>query len=579
MIYGPKKHYAQTFVFSLFVLLLGPDLKAQAWELVGGSSVSPAWGVSGSLAIDPTSHRPFVTFQENGAIGSRTKQYTGSSWVDSGSPLSYGTGWYHETSFVRRRGSNVLSPIVFLRDYGWTSNGLGPGDGTLSIWDGTQWQRSTSPANISEIHHIGLTVPQGIPTSSFENTPIVSFADRANNALWPAIPGAFAADPLSVRKYDLNAAPPTSPWSQIGTAFTSTVAFQQIGPGQIAPVGPATFTSPRVSPNGELHVAYCSYSYPQGQGHVNVLKLDEATDTFVQVGNANASAVQIGNFPVTSAQSLTLEFDRVGVPWIAFHYYLFALVMRLDQQTNQWVLVGGPASGPDFAALYDNPNRYRLGLAFDSLNRPHVLYTRWAVSPQTDAKAVVRLYSGGQWNEVAPGSLSPNGASYLSLKIDRFDNILACYRDTVSGLFRVMRYRNPLLVGGPTTTAAPCGTNPALPLPLLLVPQHPTAGQTFLATLSQASPQRPGAFFVGPMAAVGSPIGNTACSWSGQPESTNPFQTFMTDAAGGTTLSFVVPLGVEPVPLTLGALILDGSDLQFSNQVGIVLLPLGGVPW
>ena len=176
-----------------------------------------------------------------------------------------------------------------------------------------------------------------------------------------------------------------------------------------------------INPGGVPHVAYVDPSTSKA----TVMGYSSGTNTWVPVG------ATVG-FSGAGASNVSLAFDKVGTPFVAFTDGSFGnreSVMTYTVPTG-WQYVGGQGFSGSSVAY--------ISLVVDSSGVPYVAYGDAAVPGMM---ASVMKYSGGAWSYVGNRFLTSPGIVFgVSLALSPTGNPYVAYQDGTNGPATVVQF-------------------------------------------------------------------------------------------------------------------------------------------
>jgi hypothetical protein len=369
---------------------------ATDWTNVGAPGFSAGMAIGESIAISPN-NIPYLAYVDDTQNRKATVvKFDGGSWVDVGTP-GFTVGEAETPSLAIDSNG---APYIAYVDYS-NSQKI-----TVMKFDGTNW------------------IPVGVPgfsaNSSWDsqliidsnNTLYVSYVDNPNSTI------------LTVDKFN------GTDWVPVGTPIISSN-----GMGTSSGFGQSSF---KVDSNGILYIAYTE-NLSVNNSQIDVKKFD------------GANWVPIGIVPGFSSQfqlTPSLAISSSNVPYLAYELlYLSPTEWKaatVKFNGSNWDPVGLPIS------QVGTNDDLGISLALNSVNVPYLVFSDVA----NNNKTTVKMFDNTSWINVGTPGFSDGYIEYLSLIVDRADNLYVTYSDTFhSNRATVMKYGDNVLAQALTITS------------------------------------------------------------------------------------------------------------------------------
>lgn len=360
--------------YFLLAALLVYCLHSQAqigWQNVGGANFAQSYIQNIAMAFG-RNHTPYIAYNYYGPISVR--KYTDGQW-----PLVGASNFTDSTtSYIGIAIAPDSMPYVTFQDEGDS------GKASVMKFDGTNWSyvgaRGFSIGYYTEINSPVIAVDSG-------GVPYVAYVHSGN-------PGS-----ISVMKFD-------------GTSWV------YVGPPSIYSIGLAENPTIAFDPNNVPYVAFSGDRNGFSTYKANVMKFNGSAWVF-----AGDSA-----FSQSNMDMISLAFDRVGTPYVAYREYSPLHTLTVMKLTGSiWGAVG-PMGFTSNAV--STPS-----IAIDTASTPYVAFTDYSYSLQ----ASVMKYNGS-WQYVGSPGFSTGYSWETTLAFDRDIPYVAFYDVGTDNGARVMKY-------------------------------------------------------------------------------------------------------------------------------------------
>ncbi len=354
------------------------------WRVVGSGPVSSGTVLCPQILVSPAGV-PTIAYQDFNATFHRlsAKRFANGAWQSFGptGTGSLGDAWYNRMAFDAQG-----ALVVACRDYG-LFGGLGVRRcGT----PGSTWQLvGGAAASAGEAHYTDIVLLG-------DGSPIVAYQDRT-----------------------------TTPPDRTSVARLGANGWEQLGPPGIS-ASSSSYQSIALAPDGTLLCAFTDYAYG---GRAVALRWDETAQEWQSVGAPG--------FTPDIPNNLVLRIAPDGTPHVAYYVWNQRVIVRRFDGTG-WPQLGASVTGADQPTVETEGWRQWLSLDFDRLGRPWVAYQ----AQNLGRKAVVKRWNAdaATWDTVGAPAFTPAAADYLSMDLGPDDTPYVVFRDGATQRALVMAW-------------------------------------------------------------------------------------------------------------------------------------------